>query len=139
AASAAIAIARLRRVIARSDLAKVSDLTDISPQVATFRNLETGEGLDAKPEMAYAKLAHGRLEEALAAAKAAYRKPDRAPGRGVRRRLARSRPACARVTAQRGYRSQLHLVRHRARGPQRARPDAVQPGNRKVGGKGRLG
>jgi hypothetical protein len=66
---AAIMIARLRRMIARSERAPIDELTKVSSRLAMLQRLETGQGVEDKPGLAYVKLAQGRLEEALTTAK----------------------------------------------------------------------
>jgi len=69
AESAAIMIARLRRMTARNGRAGIDELTKVSSRLAMLHRLETGQGVEEKSEMAYVKLAQGRLEDALTTAK----------------------------------------------------------------------
>jgi Zn-dependent protease with chaperone function len=69
AEAAAMMAARFRRMEARSVRADVRDLIAVSPWLKRLHSLETGEGLDNSPAIAFAKLAQGRLDEAMTAAK----------------------------------------------------------------------
>jgi Zn-dependent protease with chaperone function len=64
----AVEVARLRRMTTVEGKADLADLMEMSEALSVRYALETGEGLDGGPYLAYAHLAKGELGEALAAA-----------------------------------------------------------------------
>lgn len=61
--------ARLRRMDTRNDRVDLGDLSAASPWLRRLLSLETGEGLEGSPSIAFARLGQGHLDETLTAAK----------------------------------------------------------------------
>jgi hypothetical protein len=66
---AALLSARIRKMLARSESADISDLLAFSPRLREYHQVEIGQNIDGGWRLAFARLAQGRLEEALTAAK----------------------------------------------------------------------